>query len=235
MQWSRANSETPQEYKATDFGNVVSFDAIKDDPEGYADVFCEGSAALKSLLIDLWSKDIETFGCCAGHECVHTYVKDPIFGSEPQFIDRETYLAHSYSKRYHDYVSEAQPYMYFRADQLGGPDGIRHAIDSDLKSIFPFISFQTDAADNRCVLVCLDRYVPSAWREHFFSSLSQAINRLYDRTRDTYKENLDSFLDDQSKTTSLKERILYARERSIAQFEGKANSTTITKENELHK
>lgn len=56
------------DYSANDFGkSLSSFDVIKSDKQGFAEVFAEGSQELKNLLLFLWDNDIMTKGCCAGH------------------------------------------------------------------------------------------------------------------------------------------------------------------------
>lgn len=48
--------------------NRVSLDELKNNQENFAENFSEGNPNLKRLLLTLWDKNIETVGCCAGHE-----------------------------------------------------------------------------------------------------------------------------------------------------------------------
>lgn len=89
----------PDDYKNRDFGSVVSMDAVKNDAAAFAEIFSEGSPALNQLLRYLWSKDVQTIGCCVGHDNVHIYSKDTLFG-KTKYIDKKTYLKHAGSERY---------------------------------------------------------------------------------------------------------------------------------------
>ena len=57
----------PIEYKKEAFGYVVDCEDVQKNQEEYAKVFAEGSEALEDLLLYLWSKGINTRGCCVGH------------------------------------------------------------------------------------------------------------------------------------------------------------------------
>lgn len=56
-------------------GRVTDFKCYRGLNEQYfemiASAYCEGSPALKSLLLSLWSQGIDTIACCRGHEDPH--------------------------------------------------------------------------------------------------------------------------------------------------------------------
>ena len=51
-----------------------NFDEILSNKEKYALEYCEGNADLYKLLIKLWDNNIETVGCCSGHDLKKAYV-----------------------------------------------------------------------------------------------------------------------------------------------------------------
>lgn len=91
MKFPVSFAPSPEEYVDNDLGSVLSPNLVFADPEGFAEAFCEGSPALKQTLLYLWAHDIHTAGCCVGHESVHSYEKQTLFGRKE--IDKATYLA----------------------------------------------------------------------------------------------------------------------------------------------
>ena len=166
----------PDAYQFFDqsFGYVVPFEKIKADPDSYSSVFCEGSVALKSLLQNLWKHDVETRGCCKGHECVHYYVKDSIFGRKKYYIDEKTYRSHAGSKHYHEVTSQAYAYLAFQPNNFGPAQELCRKIEAYMKQQLPELTYVTNAFPD-LITISLDRYVLPPQREQFFSTLSSVL------------------------------------------------------------
>lgn len=167
----RTSASLPESYLFFDgsFGKVVSFDMILADPDSYSSVFCEGSVALKNILQELWKRGIETRGCCVGHEKVHYYTKTSLFGNK-EYIDEETYRAHTASKRYREIETEAPAYIAFRPGNIGSAQDICDCIEKGMQEKLPSLHYVTNAFPD-LVTISLDKYVPKAQREQFFDTL----------------------------------------------------------------
>lgn len=157
------------------FGNVVPFEKIKADAGSYSSVFCEGSVALRTLLKDLWAKGIETKGCCIGHETVHLYIKESIFGKR-DYIDEKTYLSHKKSKRYKHVETQGHAYLAFRPGDLGPSDEFLRSLINGLNKELPELSYDGEAFPE-LVTISLTEYVAKDKREAFFTALEKVIFR----------------------------------------------------------
>jgi len=202
------------------FGMVVTFEDIKEDPESFASIFCEGSVALRNLLLDLWENNIETRGCCKGHDCVHTYIKTGIFKKE-EYVCREEYEAHKGSRRYKDLVSEAHAYVAFRPGYLGDAQHICNKIEGRMKERLPQLTYATNTFPD-LITISLDKYVEPAERELFFSVLSDVFEQ------DIYISNKDEkYVVEETKNNSL--------DVLINNAERKRSQLPVTKDSKIQK
>lgn len=69
-----------EEFEETQSYEYVPFEEVLKNKEYYANLFSEDCQSLKELLLNLWDRKIETYGCCAGHY------------DEDQIIDRPVYI-----------------------------------------------------------------------------------------------------------------------------------------------
>ncbi len=60
-------------YDTSDIEGYVDFKEVLKEKQKYARIFSEGCPRLKDLLLKLWDVDIETLGCCAGHDDDESY------------------------------------------------------------------------------------------------------------------------------------------------------------------
>lgn len=203
MEFPVSFAPTPEDYIDNDEGCVLSPNLVFADPEGFAEAFCEGSPALKQTLLYLWAHDIHTAGCCIGHEGVHSYEKQTLFGRKE--IDKATYLAHSSSARYHDKLikSEHHAYLALKPATLQEAKKIQSILDAGLSVIEPPISYGSYASGN-IITFSLKNYEPPEEREQFFTALYQVISR------DLIPQLTGRLA---QKTSSLDERISSASER----------------------
>ena len=194
------------------FGNVVPFDLIKADPDSYSSIFCEGSVELRRLLKDLWGKGIETRGCCIGHEKVHYYVKESLFGKKYKYIDEQTYRAHVNSKRYRDIETEGHAYLAFRPGELGAAEDLRKRIEKGMLEQLPDLQYATHAFP-ALVIISLDKYVPKEQREKFFAVLSFVLHRdIFHDNYYSYEQSSNNPSED--KKLSLSETIKLAEQKA---------------------
>ena len=176
---------TPESYLEHDFGSPVTLEGIRQDPEGYADIFCEGSPTLRQLLLRSWENGINTIGCCIGHEdqVMYCYTKDKLFGRGTENIDEAAYLAHANSKRYHKHAFILTAYFAFRPDLLGAPENFAQRIGEGLSQQIPDLPFIPDF-NRETVSVALTKVVPPQERERFFHALSQVMERVIFKGRE---------------------------------------------------
>lgn len=171
-------SNNASEYQNMEFGKVVSsFEAIKADKQGYADVFSEGSPALKNLLLHMWDNDIETFACCVGHIGTPYYTRDTING--PEEIDIDTYCKHLNSPEYHCNVQKSTGYFLVKVD--GNSDKIQ-ALGDDLKQrlaeVKPALPCRVMFGPPGTIGINMEHeYVSQAEKERVFSQLSDALSQ----------------------------------------------------------
>ena len=170
--------DNPDQYKDEKFGMVVAFESVMQNPNGYLDVFSEGSSALKSLLKYSWTHGIETLGCCVGHEAEHRYYKDTFFGG-PKEIDEKTYLAHSNSFIYHEVKKrEETPYFAFSPGKFGPKKELSKILEKSMKARCPHLNIFADYGKKLdIVTIGLTSYVPDDVREQFFRDVQDIIVR----------------------------------------------------------
>jgi len=184
------------------FGNVVPFEEIQSDPSSYSSVFCEGSAALKELLCDVWSHGYETRGCCVGHEAQHYYVRDKLFGGQ-EYIDESTYLAHAGSRRYHDYTAPGHAYLAFVPKGAEPAQDICDRIERAMQKELPDLQYATNAFPD-LITISLAQYERPAVRERFFRALSAVLHRELYHTHQPIKAIRKPTLDEQIKAATAK-------------------------------
>ena len=175
------------------FGMVVTFEDIQNDPSSFSSVFCEGSVALRELLLNLWEHGIETRGCCKGHEEYHIYLKQNIFGNYKR-INQEEYLAHANSKRYHDTVSDEHAYIAFNPEKLGEAETVRNRIELKIKETLPEFAYSSNAFPE-LVTIGLKEYVEAPERERFFYVLSEVFSKEFFQKKEINKAQTKTFAD----------------------------------------
>ncbi len=174
-------TKNPLDYKNAEFGKVVlSFDLIKSDKQGFAEVFSEGSLELKKLLLHMWDNDIETVACCTGHKRESYYAKDTLFGEKR--ISENDYKKHASSSRYHHYHVYERGYFTIKLNaDLEKLRVLSGDIQKRLEEFRPYIpctvSHQQAYGQNR-ITIHLDKFVPKAERERFFSNVSNALSQV---------------------------------------------------------
>lgn len=190
----------PQEYQKNEYGKVgFPFDVIKANKETYAEVFSEGSAALKDLLLHMWDNDIETIGCCIGHKEEPYYYKKSVFGERE--ISADEYEKHKSSGRYHCLSRDKRSYCYFKVNCDGDNEKLKHLSESikrKLQQEVPALPGFIISAEHNDVYNCdtinifLD-YVPQKSEvERFFSAIKVATSQvLGEQTFVSNKENLN--------------------------------------------
>lgn len=165
----------PYEYQKNEFGKVgFPFERIKATPETYADVFSEGSPALKKLLLHLWAHDIETKACCTGHAGVQSFTKNTLFGQKA--VDFEEWLAHKNSRRYHRWTKDVPAYLSFKFRENNDPKEISRQLQEELTKECPDLPFSVSYSSDS-ISVHLKHYVLPHRIEQFFSAVSVATSQ----------------------------------------------------------
>lgn len=183
----------PKEYNREEFGKVVAFESIMQNPIGYLDVFSEGSQALKNLLKYSWMRGIETLGCCAGHEGVHTYVKD-IFWKGRKIISKDEYDLNADSARYHDIVRDSHaPYFAFNPGTFGDKKDLAGKLEKSIQKLCPDLELFVDYGRTlNIVTVGTLNYVPESVREKFFNDVREVLSRELILQKSTSKDKKPS-------------------------------------------
>ena len=182
-----AQHYTPEEYMKNDFGKVgIPFEAIKVNMDGFSDIFSEGSTELKKLLLLMWGNNIETIGCCVGHERAPLCYKDTLFGDKE--ITPEEYDKHKNSSRYHCYSRDKRSYFSFKVDCDGNSDAMQELQDilrEELDNVSPQLPIYSVFVRQNNVHHCeeanifLDAVPSKPEVERFFSCLNKVISNVF--------------------------------------------------------
>ena len=106
------------DYKQTQFGKVVDMNNIEKDMEEYAEIFSEGSPALRNLLLYLWNQGIKTKACCTGHMFKPAFRKKILWFEKP--ISEQEYIKNQEKKNYSRYLISHPGYLcfYYKSDDM---------------------------------------------------------------------------------------------------------------------
>ena len=187
---SKILNTDPLEYQKKEFGKVgFDFKTIKANKEAYAEVFSEGSPALKKLLLYMWDHNVETKACCIGHEPAPHYYKT--VSNSIIEIDKAEFDKHVGDEGYSCCLEEDCAYFTFMPQNNGNESYARYAVRktlSQLKNELP-ISVECDA---ELIDIHLSRYVSKPEAERFFSSIHDAIKLYIDMQNISHKQELKS-------------------------------------------
>ncbi len=200
--------DNPKQYYNEEFGKVVAFESILQNPSGYLAIFSEGSTALKNLLKYSWMHGVESLGCCAGHDGVHTYVKDTFWNGR-KIIGRDEYMLNAGSSRYHDIVKGSQaPYFAFNPGKLGDKKELAEKLEKSIRELSPDLELYADYGRKfNIVTVGTLNYVPANVREKFFNDVRDVMSR----------EIIPQMSAPKSTKTSLSDQISSASEKAASQ------------------
>ena len=204
---STLHTSDPFEYLKNEFGKVVPFEIVKMKPEAFANIFSEGSPALKKLLNKLWENDIRTIGCCVGHKNRDYFYKTDD-RNRITLVDKKEYNWHRFSKKYHRVKEDDTAYLALDPRTLKSPHELGNEITNELYSKKLPFEF-TVGTLNHMVTVYLDEYVEKDKRELFFETLSDTLEKYLlkeqNRTKPAIQEN---------KKTAFQDMVSHAEQRA---------------------
>ena len=155
---------TVEEYSQNQFGKVVENDSVEDNMEGFAEVFSEGSPALRDLLLYLWNHGIKTKACCTGHMIQPAFKKKILWFEKP--ISKQEYIKNQEKKSYRKYFISHPGYLcfyYTSDDMMKSAHALRDILSQKCTDIKFHISFSYEV-----ISVYLDEVLCTKDTERFF-------------------------------------------------------------------
>ena len=152
------------DYKQTQFGKVVDMNNIENDMEEYAEVFSEGSPALRNLLLYLWNHGIKTKACCTGHLFKPAFRKKILWFEKP--ISEQEYIKNQEKKSYQKYCISHPGYLcfyYTSDDMMKSAHELRDVLSQKCTNIKFHIAFSYEE-----ISVYLDEVLCPQDTERFF-------------------------------------------------------------------
>ena len=160
------------DYKQTLFGKVVDMNNIENDMEGFAEVFSEGSPALRNLLLYLWNHGIKTKACCTGHMFQPAFKKKILLFEKP--ISEQEYIKNQEKKSYRKYFISHPGYLcfYYISDDMMKS---AHALRDILSQKCPDIKFQISFSYEEISIYLKEVLYPKD-TERFFQTVLESFD-----------------------------------------------------------
>lgn len=163
---------TVEEYSQNQFGKVVENDSIKDNMEAFAEVFSEGSPALKNLLLYLWNHGIKTKACCTGHMFQPAFRKKILWFEKS--ISEKEYIKNQEKKSYRKYFVSHPGYLcfyYTSDDMMKSAHALKGILSQKCPDIKLHISFSYEE-----ISIYLDEVLYPKDTERFFQTALESFN-----------------------------------------------------------
>lgn len=161
-----------EEYK---FGKVVEKDSIENNMEAFAEVFSEGSEALKNLLLYLWNHGITTKACCTGHMSQPAFYKKILWFEKP--ISEQEYIKNQGKKSYRkDFVSHPGYLCFYYScdDMMKSAHALRDIVSQKCPDIKLHVAFSYEE-----IALYLDEVLCPKDTERFFQMVLKSFDEWY--------------------------------------------------------